>query len=93
MEEIEQFMESTTTKDEGSEKINFFRLDRKCMFKFQIHTYFHFLTKFSPPLVFKCSSKTGEGINEIIEFVAKTIAQDERFDQIYINISSLLIYH
>jgi len=57
VENIERFIESTTTKDETTEKINFFRLDRK---------------------YFKCSSKTGEGINEIMEFVAKTLAHDER---------------
>jgi hypothetical protein len=26
---------------------------------------------------FKCSSKTGEGISEILEYVAKTMAKDE----------------
>eukprot|EP00026_Physarum_polycephalum_P015421 Phypoly_transcript_16097.p1 GENE.Phypoly_transcript_16097~~Phypoly_transcript_16097.p1 ORF type:complete len:106 (+),score=14.00 Phypoly_transcript_16097:536-853(+) len=57
MEDIEQFIDETTTKDEGSEKINFFRLERK---------------------FFKCSSKTGEGINEILEYVAKTMANDQR---------------
>ena len=89
MEDIEKFIDETTTKDETVEKINFFRLERKCMtpaipsplspsptllpllFLLSLFIYLLFL-------VFKCSSKTGEGISEVLEYVAKTIAQDER---------------